>query len=432
MYFVYISGEGTPEPAMVTGGTCTSGAASGTVVFTPKNTHSATYLLSSASSGIQEAINDACGLPGGSGGNPNAHVVLPATGATSNALPVYGSIFAHCSRALIEGNGAALSCSTRDRCMVLGNLTNSNAYGAITIQGITFESAIDQDGCQITNTQRQSNVVTITVASGCSTLQTGDTVVIDYTDTASYWGVHGPVTVSGTSITYAQTGANLASQATPGVIAIEDAAVEDNALPGTMRDTKIYQAGSTWFNEGYVFDNDQAATVDTFNENGGLLCTANHCGSYFYSAGNTAGTPVLWISHANISPQCGGNGVTVYANNTTHISDSVIQGFGMWGIYTSTILGSYGGTQVDNVYNEEGSGPCPNPYLGNTFGSAGIIYGSGGSPLIVRGGEQPNGWMPQFANTGSTQYNYYVVVHDSSSPPKYSRYSAALHVDYPL
>jgi hypothetical protein len=87
---------------------------------------------------------------------------------------------------------------------------------------------------------------------------------------------------------------------------------------------------------------------------------------------------------------------------------------------------------VDNVYNEEGSGPCPNPYLGNTFGSAGIIYGSGGSPLIVRGGEQPNGWMPQFANTGSTQYNYYVVVHDSSSPPKYSRYSAALHVDYPL
>jgi hypothetical protein len=114
-----------------------------------------------------------------------------------------------------------------------------------------------------------------------------------------------------------------------------------------MRDTKIFQAGSTWFNEGYVFDNDQAATVDTFDENGGLLCTANHCGSYFYSAGNTAGTPVLWISHANISPQCGGNGVTVYANNTTHVSDSVIQGFAMWGIYTSTILGSYGGTQVE-------------------------------------------------------------------------------------
>jgi hypothetical protein len=193
----------------------------------------------------------------------------------------------------------------------------------------------------------------LTVASGCSTIQSGDTVVIDYTDTTSYWGVHGPVTVAGTSITYAQTGANIAAQATPGVIAIENAAVEDNALPGTMRDTKIYQSGSWWFNEGYVFDNDQAATVDVFNENGGLLCTVNHCGSYFYSAGNTAGTPVLWISHANITPQCGGNGVTVYANNTTHISDSVIQGFGMWGIYTSTILGSYGGTQVDIEFQRE-------------------------------------------------------------------------------
>ncbi len=173
MYLVYISGQGTPEPAMVTGGTCTSGAASGTIVFTPKNTHSATYVIGSASSGIQEAINDACGIPNGSGGNPNARVVLPATGATLNALPVYGSIFAHCSRSLIEGNGTLLSCSTRDRCMVLGDLTNSNHYGGVTLRGVNLTSTVSSDGCQITNTQRQSGVVTITVASGCSTIQTG-------------------------------------------------------------------------------------------------------------------------------------------------------------------------------------------------------------------------------------------------------------------
>ena len=28
--------------------------------------------------------------------------------------------------------------------------------------------------------------------------------------------------------------------------------------------------------------------------------------------------------------------------------------------------------------------------------------------------------------------NYFLRLYDSSSPPKYSRYSAALHVDYPL
>jgi hypothetical protein len=424
MYFVYLSGEGTPEPAMVTGGTCTSGATSGTIVFTPKNTHSATYLLSSASSGIQEAINDACGVPSGSGGNPNARVILPATGANSNALPVYGSIFAHCSRTLIDGNGALLSCSTRDRCVVLGDLVNSNHYGAITMRGVNLTSTVTADGCQITNTQRQSNVVTITVASGCTTMQTGDLANINFTDNPSYWGSHGPVTVSGTSITYSQTGANLASVATPGTIAIQNAAVEDNALPGTMEDIKYSAAGGGKFNQFFVIDNDQAATIRNF-DNGAqpLLCTANHCGSFVYSAGTTAATPVLWLDKLNISAQCGGNGVTVYANNSTHITDSVIQGFGMWGIYTSTILGSYGGTQVDNVYNEEGAGPCPNPYLGNTFGSAGIIYSSGGSPLLVRGGEQPNGWMPEFANTGSTQYNYYVVVHDATEGISYPLYA---------
>jgi hypothetical protein len=428
MYFVYISGQGTPEPAMVTGGTCTSGAASGTIVFTPKNTHSATYVLSSASSGIQEAINDACGVPNYSVGNPNARVVLPATGVTANALPVYGSIFAHCSRALIEGNGTLLSCSTRDRCMVLGDLTNSNHYGGVTLRGMNMTSTVNADGCQITNTQRQSNVVTITVASGCSTIQTGDIVSINFTDVTAYWGNHGPVTVSGTTITYSQTGANLASVASPGTIAIENAAIEDNALPGTMEDIKSSAAGGGKFNQFFVVDNDQAATIRNFDADGsqGLLCTANHCGSYVYSAGNTAGTPVLWLEKLNISPQCGGNGVTVYANNTTHISDSVIQGFGMWGVYTSTALGSYGGTQIDNVYNEEGAGPCPNPYLGSYFSAAGIIFSSGGEPLIVRGGEQPNGRMPQYANTGSTQYNYYVVVHDSTggtSAPLYAGYA---------
>jgi hypothetical protein len=423
MYYVYISGEGTAEAAMVTGGTCTSGAASGTIVFTPANTHAATYLLSSASSGIQEAINDACGVPNGTGGNPNARIMLPATGAPGNALPVYGSIYAHCSQTLIEGTGSQLSCSTRDRCMVLGDLVNSNHYGGITLRGVNFSSTVNSDGCQITNVQRQSNVVTITVASGCSTIQTGDIVNINFTDVTQYWGSHGPVTVSGNTITYSQTGANLASTATPGTIAIQNAAVEDNALPGTMEDIQ-YSYGLGEFNQFFVIDNDQAATIRNFNNGShSLLCTANHCGSFVYSAGTTAATPVLWLDKLNISAQCGGNGVTVYANNSTRINDSVIQGFGMWGVYTSTILGSYGDTQIDNVYNEEGSGPCPNPYFGNTFSSAGIIYSSGGPPLVMRGGEQPNGWMPQFASTGSTQYNYYVVVHDTAGGTSYPLYA---------
>jgi hypothetical protein len=425
MYYVYVSGQGTPEAVMVTGGTCTSGAASGTIVFTPANTHAATYVVSSATSGIQEAINDACGLPNGSGGNPNARVVLPPTGATSNAMPVYGSIFAHCSRTLIEGNGTLLSCSTRDRCIVLGDLVNSNHYGGVTLRGVNMTSTVNADGCQITNTQRQSNVVTITVASGCSAIQTGDLVNINFTDSSNYWGSHGPVTVTGNSITYSQAAGNIASAASPGTIAIQNAAIEDNALPGTMEDIKYSVAGGGKFNQFFVIDNDQAATIRNFDNGGqGIQCTANHCGSFVYSAGTTASTPVLWLDKLNISAQCGGNGVTVYANNTVHVNDSVIQGFGQWGINTQNILGSYGGTQIDNVYNEFNGGSCTNPYLGNYANAAGLISGS---QVTIRGGEQPNGWMPQFANTGTTQYNYFVVVNDTTqgyhSYPLYAGYA---------
>jgi hypothetical protein len=35
------------------------------------------------------------------------------------------------------------------------------------------------------------------------------------------------------------------------------------------------------------------------------------------------------------------------------------------------------------------------------------------------------------ARLAATQ-NYFLRLYDNSSPPKYSRYSAALHVDYPL
>lgn len=57
---LYISGgTGTAEVVTPTGGTCTSGASSGNVTFTPANNHTGAWTIQSATSGIQEAINDA-------------------------------------------------------------------------------------------------------------------------------------------------------------------------------------------------------------------------------------------------------------------------------------------------------------------------------------------------------------------------------------
>jgi hypothetical protein len=417
MYYIRIVQAGRSEIQLITGGTYTLNAG-GTIQFTPKNAYT-DATIGSASSGIQEAINDACGLPTETNaGNANAHVILPATGVTASALPVYGSIFAHCSRSLIEGHGTLLSCSTRDRCMFLGDQVSSNHYGGITLRGVNFTSTVHADGCLILNTQRQANVVTITTASACSTIQTGDRVNINFTDNPAYWGNHGPVTVSGTSITYSQTAGNLASVASPGTIAIENAAVEDNSMPGTMEDIKSSSGGGGSFNQFFVMDDDEAATIRNFDADGtqGLTCTANHCGSYVYAA--NWGAPVIWIDKANISPQCGGNGVTVYDNNVTRVTDSVMQGFGMWGVNTMTILGNYGGTELDDIYMEEGAGPCTNPYLGSSFGAVGIIYQANLQPLLVRGGEQPAGHgvsFPFSGTAGSTQLNYYVIAHDTTA-----------------
>src|SRR5271156_4428477 len=60
-YYVYIvGGPGASEAApVVTGGTCVSGAASGTILVDPANSHTAGYSIGSATAGIKEASEDA-------------------------------------------------------------------------------------------------------------------------------------------------------------------------------------------------------------------------------------------------------------------------------------------------------------------------------------------------------------------------------------
>lgn len=77
-HYLYISGGvGSAEAVLVTGGTCTSGAATGTVTFTPANNHSGAWGVSSATQGIQEAV---CYLPAAD----NA-VRIPTGATTLNA-----------------------------------------------------------------------------------------------------------------------------------------------------------------------------------------------------------------------------------------------------------------------------------------------------------------------------------------------------------
>jgi len=57
-HYIRISGGvGTAEDVLITGGTCTSGANSGTIAFTTANTHSGGWSITSSTAGVQEAAS---------------------------------------------------------------------------------------------------------------------------------------------------------------------------------------------------------------------------------------------------------------------------------------------------------------------------------------------------------------------------------------
>lgn len=78
-HYLYISGGvGTAESVLISGGSCTSGLSTGTLIFTAANTHSGAWTIKSATAGIREAaavagVNGVVSIP------PGTHVVYDET-----------------------------------------------------------------------------------------------------------------------------------------------------------------------------------------------------------------------------------------------------------------------------------------------------------------------------------------------------------------
>ena len=141
-HYLYVSGGvGTAEAVLITGGTCTSGAVTGTITFTPGNNHSGAWAIASATAGGQEAHN-VLGAAGGTVQFPPGEFEFYAPLTISN--PVY-----------IEGVGmAATILHANDTSSHIVNIVVSNAgvrrlkldkhagVGARTAHGITSSGAI--------------------------------------------------------------------------------------------------------------------------------------------------------------------------------------------------------------------------------------------------------------------------------------------------
>ena len=160
-------------------------------------------------------------------------------------------------------------------------------------------------------------------------------------------------------------------------------------------------------------DDDQAFLLDGLDTTVGgrtVTCNSTFCGAVITAPGPfNRWSAVGWLRNMNISLQCAAKGVEWLSGNGLKISDSVIQGWSMFGIRAGNLHGGYGGLIIDNVYFEaspscEDSNPLGN--VGNTAILAeGVHVKISGLANNGASGVYPN-WG---AKSGSHQWLYWVV-----------------------
>ena len=402
-YQVLLSGGGNSEAVNVltAAGGCTSGATSGTIKFTPFYSYPAGSTIGSASAGIQETVNAACGVNPTNYKNSQCNVTIPANGANSsvNTYNISGTLYFHSNQSILSGYGTTLSCKGRGPCLQVGDLTGSNDYAGNAVMGLSFRSPTDLSGnpafagVAITQTQKASQAITITTASPHG-FRVGDMVTLMYTDNAAYWGDAIVTAVpNSTTFQYAHSGTDVAAQATPGSVALAYEAVLDNGLGTHLNDIsydKVGEVGS--FNNFFDMWDDENALIEHFNASTNLTGNANWTGSFVFSAGNQGSlnqiAPVITLRDSTITAV--NPGVTVYNSNGIYVENTVLQASGPWQVYSANTTGNYQGAYLKNIYSESSNGanplsPARSPFAGT--GIAGLIAGSssGAASFLLRG-----------------------------------------------
>ena len=435
-YPIWISDRSNPsnsESVYVTGGTCKSEAATGTIVFTPYSSHPAkAYSLGSASSGIQEAINDACGTSGEPFRNGGCHVIVPPGGpqiVNDVGYQIFDVIFFHANSSALSGYGAILNCHGRRPCLQVGDLLNSNHYTGNTVEGISFRRTDDQKkdpafrGSRISSTLRKDGVVTIET-DGPHNLRSGDMVSQMLTDSVSYWGDVPSITVID-STRYTYTRANtpdLAPQRTPGVVALAAVAVLDNGLSTRIVDIQLEKSDQHGrFNHFFDFWDDENAVIEKFTNNGiPLNQNDNWTGSFVWSGGALSLpdkfhqlASVIMLKDSSVTAN-GSNCATVYNSNGFYVENTVCEAQGPWQFLVSNTNGNYQGADFRDIYSEAAlilnpASPAASPWHG--LGIGGFIGGRTSGGYTLRGQGWFSGALPTIGN-GRDTYIYYIVARD--------------------
>lgn len=414
-YKVYISGVGAPEAVQVTSGSCTPGLASGTIVVTTANAHAAGFTVGSATAGIQEAWNDAWVNDSGAAPNANSQAAPYVKLSADLLYTVRAAIYMRGRGGVLDGAGALITCSTRDRCIYVGTTQSFPQVNHHKLYNLSGTSSITVDGVQVSSVAAAAGTYTVATASS-HPFVAGDVVDCEYySQTVSQ---HWAATVLSAGLTGTQFEVSFgaatfsAGANTFGWCGLLNTFVEDNSDHVVVQDMNIFvsnSAGLGKFSYGIVNDNDQQLQIERLSNRSSAVIqnSANFPnGAMVYQRADAGAAGITYIHDSEITnANCGiggGNGFVV--------KDTVCQGFPVFGFRY------FGGLQpatIENVY-QESTGATTNPLYG-IAAQMGMLAGGGPGTRLV-GAFPLSGWSPNFASGGGggAQRNYFVVPHSST------------------
>jgi hypothetical protein len=195
-------------------------------------------------------------------------------------------------------------------------------------------------------------------------------------------------------------------------------ALEDNANSSVITDLAPLNASISGASFGSLVqvDNDQAAKIIglTTIATAWARCDTSFCSTAIVGPGANGDAGIIWVQDSNLSLNCSANGIDNHNGNGLNVTNTVVQAFPEFGIRARGIYSNNPSVQLATVHEEIGN--CVSP-IGT--GMAGLIVEGGYANVTATVG--PTGQLPVFANTGTTQYNYSIVVHSSTwgSSPVY-------------
>ena len=226
-------------------------------------------------------------------------------------------------------------------------------------------------------------------------------------DACVFVGDHGPSTSYG-RITL------IGPRGRPMMVAGTKPFIEVNAQQTRIFNVGTRRAPPTHSFGSYVqVDDDQAFLLDGLDAAFGgksVTCNPQFCGAYISAPGPfNHWSAVGWLKHLNLSLQCAGKGVEWLSGNGLRISDSVIQGWSVFGVRVSNQRGGYGGFVSENVYYEAAASCSEYSPMGNV-GNAGILAEGA---EVKMSGVPSNGVSGAFPNwgvrSGTHDWLYWVV-----------------------